>query len=153
MPPLKPSGADFFFLAEHAKKAAFGQLFLSHGFAKLDSSDGFFRSPLGCFFFILSDALAHDFAIDVDFHPDGLVVSRAFVLGDDIGDIHISVLLHHFLQVRLVVMVIVSLIDQIEKFLHVTQDEAGCHFIVVIEIDRTDDRFEGIASDLSLIHI
>lgn len=90
--------------------------FLSYGFTKLNPSDGFFGSPLGCFFFILSDALPHDFAIDVDFHPNGLVMCRSFVLGDNIGDIHISVLLYHFLQVRLVVMVIVSLIDKIEEF-------------------------------------
>ena len=70
---------------------------------------------------------------------------RSFVLGDNIGDIHISVLLYHFLQVRLVVMVIVSLIDQIEEFFHVPQDEARGYLIVVIEIDRTDDSFEGIA--------
>ena len=70
---------------------------------------------------------------------------RSFILGDNIGDIHISVLLYHFLQVRLVVMVIVSLIDKIEEFFHVPQDEAGCYLIVIIEIDRTDDSFEGIA--------
>ena len=70
---------------------------------------------------------------------------RSFVLGDNIGDIHISVLLYHFLQVRLVVMVIVSLIDQIEEFFHVPQDKAGGYLIVIIEIDRTDDSFEGIA--------
>lgn len=72
--------------------------------------------PAGLLLFILSDAFAHDFAIDMDFHPDGLVMCRSFVLGDNIGDIHISVLLYHFLQVRLVVMVIVSLINKIEEF-------------------------------------
>ena len=72
---------------------------------------------------------------------------RAFVTDYFIVNICLFVLLHQFLQVRFVIMVIVSFIDEVQVFLQMAQDEAGCHFVVVIQINGTDDCFEGIAQD------
>lgn len=72
---------------------------------------------------------------------------RALIAGHLIADVHVAVALHELLQVRLVIPVVVSPVDGVKEFFHMPQDEAGRRLIVIVEVNRADDRLESIAQN------
>lgn len=63
------------------------------------------------------------------------------------ADIHVSVLLRQFLKIGFVIMIIIALIQSDQGTFSDAQDKAGSDFIIIIQIDGTDNSFKGISKN------
>lgn len=122
-------------------------LFSLKAFSLMDTLYCFLGSFLRCFLFIFSNARTEVFAINHDLHPNGLVMIGAFIPDNVIADIHVSVLLRQFLKIGFVIMIIIALINQIKELFQMPQDKTGSDFIIIIQIDGTDNSFKGISKN------
>ena len=61
-----------------------------------------------------------------------------------VGDLAVDVLLHDFLQGRLVVFHILTAVDGKKLIVQLFEDVVVCRLPAAVEVDRADDRLEGV---------
>ena len=106
---------------------------------------------MGCMlfgvFFCFSRSFAQDFAVDFDFHVEGLVVVRSFAAAQFVFDVLRALLLDVFLEEGLIVFFIMAALDQVQVALELVKNEFTGFFIGTVNINRTDDGFKGVGHD------